>query len=247
MKHIQLSEFESNAIVGILEGDASDPVSLIKSVGLDPVKFFNFADCQNIDFRKSDLNSILFLNSDLRGAIFTPKQIEYLSEKQNIYTKNLIIADIDESFSPNINKNIHIRLIGPFRMLSKTGDDLSPRGAKSRALIALLATSPNYQRPRKWLQDKLWSDRAEEQGAASLRQALTEIRRHLAQYPNVFYSDRSIIRLNSEEISVDIDDFDPDTISKSLDGVDFLEGLEIPDDVFEDWLRQTRAELARSR
>ena len=66
-------------------------------------------------------------------------------------------------------EKIHIRLIDPFRVISKSGKDLTPRNNQVRALLAPLATAPEYRRSRAWLQDKLWSDRVQEQGRVSLR------------------------------------------------------------------------------
>src|SRR5436190_23807600 len=72
---------------------------------------------------------------------------------------------------------LRISVIGAFRVLARDGEDLTPRGRKARALLAMLALTPTRRRSRPALQDKLWSDRGAEQGAASLRQTLTEIRR----------------------------------------------------------------------
>src|SRR5438552_18994278 len=72
---------------------------------------------------------------------------------------------------------LRISVIGAFRVLAPDGEDLTPRGRKARALLAILALTPTRRRSRPALQDKLWSDRGPEQGAASLRQTLTEIRR----------------------------------------------------------------------
>ena len=71
---------------------------------------------------------------------------------------------------------LRIALIGAFRVLAPDGEDLTPRGRKARALLAILALTPTRRRSRPALQDKLWSDRGPAQGAASLRQTLTEIR-----------------------------------------------------------------------
>ena len=72
-------------------------------------------------------------------------------------------------------------LAGPLRLTDVAGTDRPPRARKAQGLLALLGTSPALRRSRAWLQDKLWSDRGPEQGAASLRQCLTEIRAALAE------------------------------------------------------------------
>ena len=67
---------------------------------------------------------------------------------------------------------LRICVIGEFRVLTPDRQDLTPRGRKARALLAILALTPTRRRSRSALQDKLWSDRGHEQGAASLRGAL---------------------------------------------------------------------------
>src|SRR5262249_20867811 len=93
-----------------------------------------------------------------------------------------LLFDIQSDVVPPMSEQgerpeLRISVIGTFRVLAPNDEDLTPRGRKARALLALLALTPTRRRSRPALQDKLWSDRGPEQGAASLRQALTEIRR----------------------------------------------------------------------
>src|SRR3954465_8450344 len=76
---------------------------------------------------------------------------------------------------------LRVCVIGAFRVLAHDRQDLTPRGRKARALLAILALTPTRRRSRAALQDKLWSDRGPEQGADSLRQTLSEIRRALGE------------------------------------------------------------------
>ena len=68
-------------------------------------------------------------------------------------------------------------LLGPFSISDLNGMPMTPKAQKTCAMLAMLALSPRATRTRVWLRDKLWSDRGEEQGAASLRQALLDARR----------------------------------------------------------------------
>ena len=129
-----------------------------------------------------------------------------------------------------LNAKVRIHLCGRFRVEDMKGRDLTPRSAKSQGLLALLAVQRHHSRARIWLQDKLWSDRAREQGAASLRQALTEIRRALGDHADVFQSDRRMASLVSDQIEV----------VRSGDS-EFLEGIDVRDPEFEDWLRIERS------
>src|SRR3954453_639558 len=104
---------------------------------------------------------------------------------------------------------LRIYVVGAFRVLAQNGEDLTPRGRKARALLALLALTPTRRRSRPALQDKLWSDRGPEQGAASLRQTLTEIRRAFGHtYRDHLISDMRGVGLAVEHVVVDLDTAD---------------------------------------
>ncbi|MBP1849126.1 hypothetical protein [Rhizobium halophytocola] len=136
--------------------------------------------------------------------------------------------------------NATIRLFGPLAVMATDGEDLTPCGKKARALIALLATSPGYERHRRWLEDKLWSDRGPEQASASLRQTLSEIRRTLKGYDHLITIDRNTVRLSAAHVVTDLEDAE----LHALEGRDFLEGLDVRDPEFEEWLRLTRNHFA---
>ncbi len=133
---------------------------------------------------------------------------------------------------------ITIRLLGRFAVVAPDGTDISPKSAKAQGLIALLAASADKTRSRPWLQDHLWSDRGRDQGAASLRQALSEVRRALGLYGAVMTADRRSVALHATQVAVDTDA--PDGVP----GAEFLEGLDVRDPEFEDWLRLERMRFA---
>ncbi|MFD1343974.1 hypothetical protein [Litorisediminicola beolgyonensis] len=125
-----------------------------------------------------------------------------------------------------------VRLFGPFAAISASGDDLLPRGSKARALVALLVTSETFQRRRSWLQDMLWSDRGPEQRAASLRQALVELRRCWAEIPDLLQTDRQSIGLDPKKVRIDR--------TGEGSGALFLEDVKVRDPAFVSWLRLQR-------
>lgn len=129
---------------------------------------------------------------------------------------------------------IRIHLCGAFRVETGDGRDVSPKSAKACGLLALLAHSPRGQRTRVWLQDKLWSDRDREQGAASLRQALCRIRHDLGHCAGVVIATRGQVMLDLDRVEV---------VGPASDraGPEFLEGIDIRDAEFEAWLRAERA------
>lgn len=140
---------------------------------------------------------------------------------------------------------VRMSLFGPFRLSRSNHDDCTPRGRKSCALLALVALAPSGQRSRKWLQDKLWSDRGDEQGAASLRQCLVEIRRALGDERDVLRTTKTIVSIDRTRVDVDLDDWPPhDPHDAGLSDLEFLEGLDVRDPEFENWLRDERRRLS---
>jgi tetratricopeptide (TPR) repeat protein len=134
-------------------------------------------------------------------------------------------------------------IVGPLRLLGRDGSDRTPRSRKACALMALMALAPDNRRARKWLQDKLWSDRGEEQGAQSLRQTLSEIRRALGPDRDCLRADGALIALDRNQILISTA---PNAVTADNgfgeDEFVLLEGLDaIRDPEFENWLRDQRA------
>ncbi len=130
---------------------------------------------------------------------------------------------------------IKIRLFGTFSVSGPDGRDLTPKSLKSQALIALLATSKNHcKRTRPWLQDKLWSAKSPEKSGTSLRQELRNIRKGLSEHAGVLQADRHVVWLDKDLFETDRDPGDhPDWPS-------FLEGMDIADLEFGNWLAEMR-------
>lgn len=117
-------------------------------------------------------------------------------------------------------------------MTAPDGRDLTPRLAKAQGLLLMLLTGSEGARGRAWVQDILWSDRAPEQAAASLRQTLSTIRKSLAEFRDVLQADRRVLSLDMARLSVD-----------ATGTSDFAEGLDIRDPEFDAWLAAERARV----
>ena len=136
----------------------------------------------------------------------------------------------------NYNSKCKIRLRGPFCLTEPKGNTISVSSKKARALIAILAASPNGESTRANLQAKLWS-----RGSAkdSLRKELSNLRKLFHSYGLTIFSQsapRDIVKLNTDCFDIDIQ-----APAYQQHG-EFLEGLDIPsEDNFEDWLREQRA------
>lgn len=120
---------------------------------------------------------------------------------------------------------------------------LNLRGQKAIALLALLATSPTFTRSRRWIEAKLWSDRGSEQASASLRQSLAEIRKEFGEFRHLIISDRVSIWLDQQAFDVNLPKENQTTVFKDEE---FLAGIDVKDQEFEDWLRSMRAKFTAS-
>lgn len=134
---------------------------------------------------------------------------------------------------------LRLHLFGSIRLETSSGADLTPKSAKICGLLALLATDGCRARTRTWLQDKLWSDRGREQGAASLRQALSQLRRELGPPALALKITRATVALDPGLIEI--------VLPTDGQGGEFLEGLDARDPEFENWLRNQRMLRSRSR
>ncbi|EBA07744.1 hypothetical protein [Sagittula stellata] len=134
---------------------------------------------------------------------------------------------------------LRIEVLGPFKVVGSDGVDLTPKGAKNQALIAMLALSPGMNRTRRWLEDKLWSTFGPEQASANLRQALSKLRSALGDEAVRLGSDRSAVWLEAAGVRVDL----LEEVVPGDERTELLEGMDVRDPEFEDWLRQERAQL----
>lgn len=140
-----------------------------------------------------------------------------------------------------------LSLFGAFRVESPDGQNLTPKGRKAQALLALLALAERGERSRVWLCDKLWSEKTAEQAFASLRQCLMDLRRSLGEYCNdILEIGQFNLRLNLSALEVDAlamreawarRDF---TNPIFKDRGEFLEGIDVGDSEFEEWLSVER-------
>ncbi len=135
---------------------------------------------------------------------------------------------------------IQIKVLGPFRVLRSTGEDCTPTSRKTCALLALLALSPGKRRTRIWVQDRLWGTRGREQGAASLRQSLVEIRKALGADRECLIADNTLLGLDASRIRVDLDADGALAAARENRSVELLEGMDIGYEDFEGWLREQR-------
>ncbi len=129
---------------------------------------------------------------------------------------------------------IRLCLWGTFRLFAADGARIEIPSRKGMALLAMLATAPDGERTRGWLQDRLWGSREKLQAQQSLRRELATLR---AQLPTPI---AALISTNRERVRLDCGAIFLDTADRDA-GAPFLEGFDIPgENGFEEWLREQR-------
>lgn len=143
-------------------------------------------------------------------------------------------------------RRYHFRLLGTFRLLAPDGRECVVRGSKDRALLVLLCLARERRMVRALIQDKLWSDRGQEQGAVSLRQSLSQLRKVLGPGQDVLGSNRSMVWLNEDRVACDLDDLDGalGDLPVGAEPPELFEDLTKIDPEFDDWARDRRLECA---
>lgn len=122
---------------------------------------------------------------------------------------------------------LHLTLFGGVSVRDASGTDIPLTSRKAKGLLAFLASPPGTARSREEIAALLWSDRAEAQARASLRQVLSALRRDLGE--DALLMDQNTVALNPESVTL-----------TPPDGTPFLAGLTIRDPAFDDWLRDER-------
>ena len=144
---------------------------------------------------------------------------------------------------------LKLYVLGPFRLCDGANHPIFLRNRKAQALFALLAIAPRAERTRVWLRDKLWSGSDEHRSSNNLRQTLFEIRRDLGPL-----ADRALdfgvqsISFKPGRVWIDHDAIlaDPAQFSRLAlsSTTELLEGFDVGDPEFEDWLSFERGSWA---
>lgn len=129
---------------------------------------------------------------------------------------------------------LKVRRFGAFGVFRGDGEEIQ-LGAKHQALLALLITAENGIRTRAFLENTLWSFAQPEQAKASLRTALSTLRRHIGEAAS------HALVANRERVILDLSVVEMDD---SPEKGQFMEGFELPHEaVFADWLKFVRSEF----
>jgi adenylate cyclase len=142
---------------------------------------------------------------------------------------------------------LQMRILGGLDLQGAQGGNLTPPRKKLRALVALLASAPAAGWSREQLTALLWGDRDEQHARGSLRQALAELRRTLGD--STLLTDREMAAFDSAAVRVDAVEFGRLATAGEWEQAaalyrgDLLDGVNLPDGSFADWLLVERTRL----
>lgn len=145
---------------------------------------------------------------------------------------------------------LQLRLFGRFAVTAGNDKLVKIAGKKNQALLAYLAANVDRAQPRERLAGLLWGDRFDEQARQSLRQAISKLRKDLGDTgEKLFLIDGDDITLNNEAVCVDVEKFEKLAATESSEALEeaatlyggaFLDGFDIKEKEFEDWIRSER-------
>ncbi len=149
-----------------------------------------------------------------------------------------------------MSASAELRLFGGFALRDSRGAPVALTLRKTEALIAYLAVGSSRSQHRERLACLLWSESQQARALQSLRQARLTLMRDLEAHdlPIVEF-DRREIRLGEAPLKIDAVEFarlreadDPDSLEQAVDLYrgEFLAGLDVESDAFEEWLQPTR-------
>lgn len=151
---------------------------------------------------------------------------------------------------------LHLELLGDFRLRSESGSLVTISARKSQAMLAYLAVKPGQLVSRDKMAGLLWSSTAPEQARQSLRQTLSTMRRELAAVSpqKLLVEEGDFLSLDAVLVHCDVVEFESliaNGTAEALDPAtrlyagDFLDGFQIDEEKFDQWVLAERDRLHR--
>ncbi len=151
---------------------------------------------------------------------------------------------------------LNLRLLGGFEFARVQGETSDRLGPKLQGLLAYLAMSGGASVPRGRLAGLLWGESDEDNARHSLSQALTTIRRALGPSgKTVLRATADGVQLEKGSIQLDVERFellaDSQEVTQLLEARalyrgEFLQGLDLCEPDFEEWMLGERYRLAET-
>ncbi len=151
---------------------------------------------------------------------------------------------------------LNLELLGDFRLRTESGSLITISARKSQAMLAYLGVKPSQLVSRDKMAGLLWSSTAPEQARQSLRQTLSTLRRELASVSSqkILVEEGDFLSLDAGAVHCDVVEFEtlvatgtPEALDPAtrLYGGDFLDGFQIDEDKFDQWVLAERDRLHR--
>jgi DNA-binding SARP family transcriptional activator len=150
-------------------------------------------------------------------------------------------------------RSLRINLLGGFRVEDEAGEPVHITTRKAQALFAYLSMRPGQPQPRDKIATLLWGDSGEEQARHSLRQTLVGLRKLLGpSNGSLLLTEGDTIALARDAVVADAVEFQRlvgtgtteslEEAAKLYQG-EFLEGMSVSEESFEEWLLAERERL----
>jgi len=151
---------------------------------------------------------------------------------------------------------LQIDLLGDLQMRSSSGSLVTVSAKKSQALLAYLGVKPSQRVSREKIASLLWSSTGPDQARQSLRQTLSTLRKELAQLSpeKILIEENDLLGLDETNVSCDVAAFESlvavgteESLLKAstLYRGDFLDGFQINEERFDQWVIAERDRLHR--
>ena len=147
-----------------------------------------------------------------------------------------------------------LNLFGGFDLHGRDGSPIALSSRKAKALLAYLTWSGAQPVSRAKAATLLWAGRGDEQARGSLRQTLSLIRKTLGDAEGtVLVASADTIAINAAVVRCDVAEFGRVADKSGREALEsaaalytgpFLDGFEIAEEVFEEWLRAERIRFA---
>ncbi len=152
---------------------------------------------------------------------------------------------------------LQLDLLGDLQMRFASGSLLTVSAKKSQALLAYLGVKPSQRVSREKIASLLWSSTGPDQARQSLRQTLSTLRKELAQLSpdeKILIEENDLLGLDESLVSCDVAAFESlvaggteESLMKAshLYRGDFLDGFQINEERFDQWVIAERDRLHR--
>lgn len=151
---------------------------------------------------------------------------------------------------------LHLELLGDFRLRTESGSLITISARKSQAMLAFLAMKPSQLVSRDKMAGLLWSSTAPEQARQSLRQTLSTLRKELATVSpkKILVEEGDFLSLDSSQVRCDVVEFESLVATGTAEALDpatrlyagdFLDGFQIDEEKFDQWVLAERDRLHR--